>query len=131
VARGRRRRHVRHAGQLPAAAAGGVEAYLKKRRGKDAPRGVSWLGLLPQDCPPARASYLLGRRKSRAEGSFAEAHVRHGRRRCRWRRRRRRRRRRVRAQCYLVAATQNLRKLARHASGSDAFPPAATMAAAA
>ena len=86
----------------------GVKAYLKKRRGKDSPR-VSWLKLLPADCSPARALKLLARRKSRAEGSFAQAHVRMNHRRCRWRRRWS-----VQIQCYLVATVQNLQKLARH-----------------
>lgn len=85
-----------------------VKPYLKKRRGKDSPK-VSWLKLLPPGCSPRRALHLLGRRKSRAEGSFAEAHVRMNHRRCRWRRRRR-----VQVQCYLVAAVQNLKKLANH-----------------
>ena len=96
----------------------GVRAYLKKRRGKDSPRGVSWLKLLPAGCAPARALYLLGRRKSRAEGSFAEAHERMNHRRCRWRRRWR-----VQVQCYLVAAVQNIKKLALHAAGPDASTP--------
>jgi len=83
-----------------------VKAYLKKRRGKDSPK-ASWLELLPADCSRGRALELLGRRKSRAEGSFAEAHVRMNHRRCRWRRRWR-----VQIQCYLVAAVQNIKRLA-------------------
>jgi transposase len=85
----------------------GIKAFLKKRRGKDSPK-VSWLSLLPAECPRDRALYLLGRRKSRAEGSFAEAHTRMNHRRCRWRRRHR-----VQIQCYLVASVQNIKKLAR------------------
>jgi len=83
----------------------GIKAYLKKRRGKDSPK-TSWLKLLPPDCSPSRALQLLGRRKNRAEGSFAEAHVRMNHRRCRWRRRWR-----TQIQCYLVATVQNLKKL--------------------
>ncbi len=90
-------------------AALGIKAYLKKRRGKDSPK-ISWLSLLPRGCWRDRACYLLGRRKSVAEGSFAEAHVRHGHRRCRWRRRWR-----VQIQCYLVATVQNVKKLAQAA----------------
>jgi transposase len=82
-----------------------IKAYLKKRRGKDSPK-TSWLNLLPPDCSPSRALQLLGRRKNRAEGSFAEAHVRMNHRRCRWRRRWR-----IQIQCYLVATVQNLKKL--------------------
>ncbi len=102
----------------------GVRAYLKKRRGKDSPK-VSWLKLLPPGCSPPRALYLLGRRRSRAEGSFAEAHARMNHRRCRWRRRWR-----VQAQCYLVAAAQNLKKLAKYAPLPRAAAAAATAAAA-
>jgi transposase len=86
-----------------------IKAYLKKRRGKDSPR-VSWLSLLAPGCWRDRAVHLLARRKSVAEGSFAEAHVRHGHRRCRWRRRWR-----VQIQCYLVATVQNVKKLAKQA----------------
>jgi transposase len=85
----------------------GIQAYLKKRRGKDSPK-VSWLRLLPVGCLADRAIHLLGRRRSRAEGSFAEAHQRMNHRRCRWRRRWR-----VQIQCYLVATVQNIKKLAR------------------
>ena len=85
-----------------------IKAYLKKRRGKDSPK-VSWLRQLPEDCNAHRALYLLGRRRSRAEGSFAEAHVRMDHRRCRWRRRNR-----VQMQCYLVSSVQNVKKLIRH-----------------
>jgi transposase len=85
----------------------GIKAYLKKRRGKDSPK-VSWLKLLPEDCTRTRALYLLGRRRSRSEGGFAEAHVRMNHRRCRWRRRQR-----VQMQCYLVASVQNIKKLLR------------------
>jgi transposase len=87
-----------------------IKAYLKKRRGKDSPK-TSWLKLLPQGCWKDRALYLLGRRRSRAEGSFAEAHNRMNHRRCRWRRRQR-----VQMQCYLVATVQNIKKLARSCS---------------
>jgi len=85
-----------------------IKAYLKKRRGKDSPK-VSWLKQLPEDCSEHRALYLLGRRRSRAEGSFAEAHVRMDHRRCRWRRRSR-----VQMQCYLVSSVQNIKKLIRY-----------------
>lgn len=83
----------------------GIKAYLKKRRGKDSPR-VGWLSLLPRGCSRWRALELMGRRKSCAEGSFAEAHERHGHRRCRWRRRWR-----VQIGSYLVAIVQNIKKL--------------------
>jgi len=99
----------------------GIKAYLKKRRGKDSPK-VSWLRLLPQGCWRDRALYLLGRRRSRAEGSFAEAHVRMNHRRCRWRRRHR-----VQMQCYLVAAVQNIKKLAQ--SGGPKRPEGTLRAA--
>jgi len=85
-----------------------IKAYLKKRRGKDSPK-ISWVKLLAIGCTAARARELLGRRKSRAEGSFADAHVRMNHRRCRWRGRWR-----VQIQCYLVASVQNLKKLIRH-----------------
>ena len=85
----------------------GIRPYLKKRRGRLSPKVSSWLTLLPAGCSSARARYLLGRRKSRAEGSFAEAHVRMDHRRCRWRRRWR-----TQVQCSLVAAVQTLKKLA-------------------
>ena len=83
----------------------GIKGYLKKRRGKDSPK-VSWLSLLPSDCSRRRALELMGRRRSCAEGSFAEAHERHGHRRCRWRRLWR-----VRIGCFLVAVVQNIKKL--------------------
>lgn len=83
----------------------GIRPYLKKRRGKDSPK-VGWLSLLPAGCSRWRALELMGRRKSRAEGSFAEAHERHGHRRCRWRRRWR-----VQIGSYLVAIVQNVKKL--------------------
>jgi transposase len=98
----------------------GVKPYLKKRRGKDSPKGVPWHELLPAGCSRAEALRLLGRRKAVAEGSFAEAHARHGHWRCRWRRRRR-----VQAQCYLVAAVQNIGKLARHGGPGRGRPAAA------
>jgi transposase len=85
----------------------GTLAYLKKRRGKDSPR-TSWLKLLPEGCYKDRALYLLGRRRSRAEGSFAQSHERMNHWKCRWRRLGR-----VQMQCYLVAAVQNIKKLAR------------------
>jgi transposase len=100
-----------------------VKAYLKKRRGKDSPK-VSWLKLLPAGCSAARALHLLARRKSRAEGSFAEAHVRMNHRRCRWRTRWR-----VQVQCYLVAAVQNLKKLANHVFDRSAVGATTTPAA--
>jgi IS5 family transposase len=83
-----------------------IKAYLKKRRGKDSPK-ISWLKQLPAGCSMARALKLLGRRKARAEGSFAEAHTRMNHRRCRWRRQWR-----VQIQCYLVATVQNVKRLA-------------------
>jgi transposase len=86
----------------------GIKAYLKKRRGKDSPK-VSWLKLLPEGCTEDRALYLLGRRKSRAEGSFAEAHVRMDHRHCRWRRLNR-----VQIQCSMVSSVQNIKKLIRY-----------------
>jgi transposase len=98
----------------------GVKPYLKKRRGKDSPKGVPWHQLLPAGCSKAEALRLLGRRKAVGEGSFAEAHVLHGHWRCRWRRRRR-----VQTQCYLVAAVQNIGKLARHGGRGRGRPAAA------
>jgi transposase len=83
----------------------GIKGYLKKRRGKDSPK-VSWLELLPEGCTPTRALELMGRRRTRSEGSFAEAHERHGHRRCRWRRKWR-----VQLGCLLMAAVQNIKKL--------------------
>jgi transposase len=88
-----------------------IKAYLKKRRGKDSPK-VSWVKLLPEGCTPGRARALLARRKSVAEGSFAEAHVRMNHRHCRWRRRWR-----VQIQCYLMATVQNVKKLIRRGPG--------------
>jgi len=85
----------------------GILAYLKKRRGKDSPR-TSWLNRLPEGCYRDRALYLLGRRRSRAEGSFAQSHERMDHWKCRWRRQAR-----VQMQCYLVAAVQNIKKLVR------------------
>lgn len=82
-----------------------IKAYLKKRRGKDTPR-ISWLSLLPAGCTRRRAVKLMSRRKCVAEGSFADAHERHGHKRCRWRRLGR-----VRIGCLLVAAVQNIKKL--------------------
>jgi transposase len=82
-----------------------IKAYLKKRRGKDSPK-VSWVKLLPPGCTPGRARQLLARRKTVAEGSFAQAHVRMNHRRCRWRRQWR-----VQIQCYLMATVQNMKKL--------------------
>lgn len=83
----------------------GISPYLKKRRGKDTPK-VSWLRLLPAGCTPWTAVRLMGRRRTVAEGSFAEAHTRMDHRRCRWRRRWN-----VQVQAYLVATAQNLKKL--------------------
>jgi IS5 family transposase len=85
----------------------GVEPYLKRRPAKNDHRG--WLDRLDDSCDRDLAVTLMKRRLHRAEGRFAHAHVRHGHRRCRWRGRWR-----VQIQCYLVAATQNLWKLARH-----------------
>lgn len=96
----------------------GIRAYLKKRRGKDSPR-VSWLRLLRPGCTVGRALELMGRRRNRAEGSFADAHQRHGHRRCRWRRRWR-----VQIGCYLVATVQNIKKLIK-ARRRTAWPNAA------
>jgi hypothetical protein len=98
----------------------GVRPYLKKRRGKDSPRGVAWHELLPAGCSKGQALRLLGRRKAVGEGSFAEAHTRHGHWRCRWRRRPR-----VQLQCYLVAAVQNVAKLARYGGPGRGRPAAA------
>lgn len=124
----------RHLGGLPREATGdsmygtrdnyrelprrGVKPYLKKRRGKDSP-DLPWHELLPAGCTKARALKLLARRKAVAEGSFAEAHARHGHWRCRWRRRRR-----VQVQCYLVAAVQNIGKLVRHGGKGRGRPAA-------
>ena len=83
----------------------GIKAYLKKRRGKDTPK-VSWLDLLPACCSRGRALELMGRRRTVAEGSFAQAHTRLDHRRCRWRRLWR-----VQMQAYLVATVQNVKKL--------------------
>ena len=98
----------------------GTKPYLKKRRGKDSPKGVPWHELLPAGCAKGTALRLLGRRRAVGEGSFAEAHVRHGHWRCRWRRRRR-----VQVQCYLVAAVQNIGKLARYGGKGRGRPAAA------
>lgn len=84
----------------------GIKPYLKKRRGKGTPR-VSWLRLLRPGCTPWNAIRLMGRRRTVAEGSFAEAHTRMDHWRCRWRRRWR-----VQIQAYLVATAQNIKKLA-------------------
>jgi len=86
----------------------GVEPYLKRRPAKNDHR--HWLDRLPEECDPALALRLMKRRLHIAEGRFADAHVRHEHRRCRWRGRWR-----VQIQCYLVAMTQNIRKLARYA----------------
>lgn len=90
----------------------GIKPYLKKRRGKDSPK-VSWLKLLPEGCWRDRAIYLLSRRRTRAEGSFAQSHVRMNHRRCRWRGLKN-----VQIQCYVVATVQNIKKLARKAAAS-------------
>jgi len=83
-----------------------IEPYLKPRPGK---RGLGgWLKRLPAVCNPRTARRLLNTRLHVAEGRFAEAHVRHDHRRCRWRRRWR-----VQIQCYLVATVQNIKKLMR------------------
>jgi len=87
----------------------GTVPYLKPRPGnRGAGRGTK--GSLPAG-DRATALRLLKRRLHVAEGRFAEAHVRHDHRRCRWRRRWR-----VQIQCYLVAAVQNIKKLVRWTS---------------
>lgn len=83
----------------------GIGPYLKPRPSKSA--AVGWLGRLARSCDRRTMLRLLNRRLHLAEGRFAEAHVRHEHRRCRWRRRWR-----VQIQCYLVALVQNLKKLA-------------------
>lgn len=84
----------------------GVRPYLKPRTSGRS-RG-HWLDRMPPQCPPGAACHWLSRRLAVGEGRFAAAKTRHGHRRCRWRRRWR-----VQIQCYLVAMTQNLLKLAR------------------
>lgn len=96
----------------------GVDAYLKPRPGR---RGLGgWLERMPVGCDRAMALRLLNRRLHVAEGRFAEAHVRHDHRRCRWRRRWR-----VQIQCYLVAMVQNIKKIVRWAT--HAAPTALAM----
>jgi IS5 family transposase len=103
----------------------GIDAYLKKRRGKETPR-VSWLELLPPGCTRRKALRLLGRRRAVAEGSFAEAHTRLDHRRCRWRRRWK-----VQLQAYLVATVQNIKKLIKpHTRGAPGVAPCARLPAA-
>jgi len=85
-----------------------IKPYLKRRPSKNDKR--DWLDRMPEECDPATAIYLMKRRLHTAEGRFAEAHVLYEHRRCRWRRRWR-----VQIQCYLVAAVQNIGKLARYA----------------
>jgi transposase len=86
----------------------GVRPYLKRRASKNDRR--HWLDRLPEECDRATAIALMNRRLHMAEGRFAQAHVRHDHRRCRWRRRWR-----VQIQCYLVATVQNIGKLAKYA----------------
>lgn len=83
----------------------GIRPYLKPRPGGRGLRG--WFGRMPEECDPATVLRLLRRRMHTVEGRFAEAHVRHDHRRCRWRRRWR-----VQIQCFLVAVVQNIKKLA-------------------
>lgn len=96
----------------------GIEPYLKPRPGKRGSGG--WLERMGAWCDPTTAVRLLNRRLSVAEGRFAEAHVRHDHRRCRWRRRWR-----VQIQCYLMGAVQNIKKLVRW-SGRG-FAPAVSL----
>ena len=84
----------------------GIDPYLKPRPAKGDTR--SWLERMAAGCDPRRTLELMRRRLHVAEGRFAQAHTRHEHRRCRWRRRWR-----VQIQCYLVAAAQNLKKLAK------------------
>jgi transposase len=85
----------------------GIEPYLKRRAAKNDHR--HWLERLDESCDRKQAVRLMKRRLHTIEGRFAQAHVRHGHRRCRWRRRWR-----VQLQCYLVAMVQNIGKLVRH-----------------
>jgi IS5 family transposase len=87
----------------------GIRPYLKPRASKSARGG--WLDRMPPECPRGAARHWLGRRLAVAEGRFAHAKTRHSHGRCRWRRRWR-----VQIQCYLVAMTQNILKLARYRS---------------
>ena len=84
-----------------------IQPYLKRRGGR-LKEPCDWRHL-PDGCDPQVARRLMTRRLWRAEGRFAEAHVRYGHRRCRWRRRWR-----VQIQCYLVAMVQNVGKLLRY-----------------
>lgn len=97
----------------------GIRGYLKKRRGKDSPK-TSWLNRLPPGCTRERALQLMGRRRTVAEGSFADAHERHGHRRCRWRRKWR-----VQIGCYLMATVQNVKKLIKASNRREAASGAA------
>jgi transposase len=103
----------------------GIRPYLKKRRGKSTPR-VPSIELLPACCSRSRARHLSARRRTVAEGSFAEAHTRLDHRRCRWRRQWR-----VQIQAFLVATVQNLKKLAKHRGRRPAAMAAAAAATAA
>lgn len=82
----------------------GVRPYLKPRSSKG--KTGTWLQRMPAECDPVETLRLMRRRLHTAEGRFAEAHVRHEHRRCRWRRRWR-----VQVQCYLMAMVQNIKKL--------------------
>lgn len=93
----------------------GITPYLKPRPGRRGSGG--WLERMPPECDRRTAVRLLNRRLPVAEGRFAEAHVWHGHRRCRWRRRWR-----VQIQCYLVAAVQNIKRLVRWAGRRPAEP---------
>ncbi|MHC4406430.1 MAG: transposase [Planctomycetota bacterium] len=92
---------------LQALGRAGIEAYLKRRAGRGG--AGKWLDALPDGCRRSVAVRLMRRRLAKAEGRFAEAHVRYGHRRCRWRRRWR-----VQIQCYLVGMVQNIGKLLRY-----------------
>lgn len=85
----------------------GIEAIIKKRRGKDTPK-KSWLEFLDPSIPVEKALDLMGRRRTVIEGRWADAHEHHGHRTARWRRRWR-----VQIQSELVATVQNLKKLAK------------------
>jgi transposase len=92
---------------IEAMRARGIKPYLKPRPGN---RGMTgWFKRMPKECEPAAISRLMRRRMHMVEGRFADAHVRHDHRRCRWRRRWR-----VQIQCFLVAAVQNIKKLVKH-----------------
>ncbi|MGH9669810.1 MAG: transposase [Terriglobales bacterium] len=98
----------------------GIRPYLKPRPGSKGLGG--WLERMPEECDPEVTLRLMRRRLHTAEGRFAEAHVRHDHRRCRWRRRWR-----VQVQCYLVAAVQNIKKLVKWTSPKAAAARAACL----